>query len=36
MGNWEDGKQHGKGVFIDVDGVKRSGTWERGNNIKLE
>lgn len=33
-GEWHDGKQHGQGIFIKVDGTKRIGVWENGRNVK--
>ena len=29
IGEWKDGKQHGKGMFI-KDGKKKEGFWEMG------
>ena len=30
IGEWENGKQHGKGVFISKSGTRREGEWFKG------
>ena len=29
-GNWEKGKMHGKGIFINKDGEESHGVWIEG------
>jgi len=31
---WEQGKQHGKGIYIDQKGNKSEGEWQEGKRIK--
>ena len=33
-GEWKNGKQHGKGIFINDKGETRSGLWEDGKRIE--
>ena len=34
-GQWKDGKQHGKGLFIKHEGqLAKVGIWENGKNIE--
>ena len=33
-GQWRDGKQHGRGVFIKNEGTRRVGIWENGRNVE--
>ena len=33
-GEWLDGKQHGRGTFIKIDGTRKVGIWENGRNIQ--
>lgn len=33
-GGWNEGKQHGNGVYHDLDGVARAGLWEDGNLVE--
>ena len=33
-GEWEEGKQHGEGLYTNSRGVERKGVWEYGTRIK--
>jgi len=33
-GEWQEGKQHGKGKFTNSKGQSRWGIWENGQRIK--
>ena len=33
-GMWQNGKQHGDGVYILPDGTARKGLWKNGKRIK--
>jgi hypothetical protein len=33
-GWWSNGKQHGLGVFISVEGKRKLGVWEDGKKLK--
>ena len=34
MGEWYDGKQHGKGTYIFPNGMKKDGEWKDGKRIR--
>lgn len=33
-GRWENGVQHGEGLFYDTDGNAKKGLWENGKRLK--
>jgi hypothetical protein len=33
-GQWKNGKQHGKGTFINENGEERSGVWKEGKRVE--
>ena len=34
MGSWKNGKQDGRGIYRNKDGVERKGLWSNGKKIK--
>jgi len=36
IGNFQQDKRHGEGVFIDANGVKFNEEWRKGERIKHE
>ena len=34
LGEWYDGKQHGRGILIFADGKRREGEWRDGRRIR--
>jgi hypothetical protein len=34
VGNWYNGKQHGKGTYITPSGDRREGEWSEGKRIR--
>jgi hypothetical protein len=35
-GEWKNGRQHGRGVYIDVDGSRKEGLWQKGVNVAID
>lgn len=33
-GYWENGKQHGRGLYIETNGRVREGEWKEGKIVK--
>ena len=33
-GLWRDGKQEGKGMYVNKENIPREGVWENGKKIK--
>ena len=33
-GEWANGKQHGVGFYISVDGKEKQGEWKEGKRVK--
>ena len=33
-GQWKNGKQEGKGIFVAPDGQEKEGTWKEGSKIE--
>jgi len=33
-GFWENGKQHGKGMYINAKGEEKQGEWQDGKRLK--
>lgn len=33
-GGWKNGKQHGQGCYIAINGDRKEGQWENGTRIK--
>jgi len=31
---WENGRQHGEGVYITQDGISRKGIWKNGKRLQ--
>jgi len=36
VGEWYDGKQNGRGVYIYPNGQRREGEWKHGRRLKWE
>lgn len=34
IGEWKEGKQHGKGKIMLMNGEKKEGEWENGKRIR--
>lgn len=34
IGNWKNGKQHGKGIYITPNGQRREGEWTEGKRTR--
>ena len=32
-GQWENGQQHGQGIYRDVNNIERTGLWENGKRV---
>jgi hypothetical protein len=33
-GEWANGKQHGKGVYISAEGKTKEGEWKEGKRVR--
>jgi hypothetical protein len=36
LGEWHEGKQHGKGIYVNKDGSRKEGIWEEGKRISWD
>ena len=34
QGQWQNGKQHGEGIYTKPDGTSRKGEWNNGKRVK--